>query len=155
MALPIRRSTSPSQPPERWDPFREFDDLQARMGQLMESAFTGLGNGEGSTWLPRVDIEETEDAWIVEAELPGVKREDVHVELRDNELAIFGEIKEREREGLLRRRTRRTGRFEYRVMIPGHADPGSIEASLEEGVLTVRIPKPANERPREIEVKAA
>jgi HSP20 family molecular chaperone IbpA len=40
-------------------------------------------------------------------------------------------------------------------MIPGHADPGSIEASLEEGVLTVRIPKPANERPREIEVKAA
>jgi HSP20 family protein len=155
MALPIRRSTSPTQAPERWDPFREFDDLQARMGQLMESAFTGVGNGEGSVWRPLVDVEETEDAWIVEAELPGVKREDVHVELRDNELVVFGEIKEREREGVLRRRTRRTGRFEYRVMIPGHADPESIEASLNDGVLTVRIPKPANDRPREIEVKAA
>jgi HSP20 family protein len=125
------------------------------MGQLMESAFTGLGNGDGGIWLPLVDIEETEDAWVVEAELPGAKREDVHVELRDSELVVSGEIKERERKGVLRRRTRRVGRFEYRVTIPGQADPDAIEASLEHGVLTVRIPKPATERPREIEVKAA
>jgi HSP20 family protein len=109
----------------------------------------------GGVWLPLVDIEEAEDAWIVEAELPGAKREDVHVELRDNELVIFGEIKERERKGILRRRTRRTGEFEYRVTIPGEADPVGIDASLHEGVLTVRIPKPARQRPREIEVKTA
>jgi HSP20 family protein len=153
MALPIRRSTSPSQPPERWDPFREFDDLQARMGQLLEGAFTGPGTGD--IFLPLVDIEEADDAWIVEAELPGAKRDDVHVELRDSELVIYGDIKERERKGILRRRTRRTGRFEYRVTIPGQADPEAVEASLDEGVLTVRIPKPTAQRPREIQVNGA
>jgi HSP20 family protein len=115
----------------------------------------GQASATGGPWLPSVDIEETEDAWIVEAELPGAKREDVHVEMRDNELVIFGKIKEREREGILRRRTRRTGEFEYRVTIRGDADPDRIDASLHEGVLTLRIPKPARERRREIEVKAA
>jgi HSP20 family protein len=154
MALPTRRSTSTSNPPERWDPFREFDDLQARMERLMESAFSGLDNGGGEIFLPLVDVEETEDAWIVEAELPGAKKKDVHVELRDSELVIHGEIKERERKGILRRRTRRTGRFEYRVTIPGSADPDKIDASLDDGVLTVRLPKPAADRPREIQVNS-
>ena len=155
MALSISRSNQPAQAPRQWDPFTEFEDLQARLGQLMESAWSGLGDGEKGIWLPLVDVEETEDAWVVEAELPGAKRNDVHVELRDHELAIFGEIKERERKGILRRRTRRTGRFEYRVTIPGEADPDAIDASLNDGVLTVRVPKAARERPREIEVKVA
>ena len=153
MALPIRRSTSPTQPPERWDPFREFDDLQARMGQLMESAFSGTGNGDRGIWLPLVDIEETEDAWIVEAELPGAKSKDVHVELRDSELVVFGEIKERERKGILRRRTRPVGRFEFRVTLPGPVSAEDLSANLNDGVLTVRVPKPEPARAQRIEVQ--
>ena len=99
-------------------------------------------------WVPAVDIEETDDAWLVEAEVPGVRKEDVNVEVRGSELSISGEIKERERKGILRRRTRRTGRFDYRVTLPGEADPEGIDASLDDGVLTVRVPKPERTRPR-------
>jgi HSP20 family protein len=148
---PVRRSPSSGPIAQRSDPIGEFEDLQTRMEQLLESVWSGTGNG--GIWSPPVDIEETEDAWVVEAEVPGVKRDDVHVELRDNELRISGEVKERERVGILRRRTRRTGAFEYRVTLPVDADPDSIEASLDGGVLTVRIPKGDRNRPREIKVK--
>jgi HSP20 family protein len=101
-----------------------------------------------------VDIEETEDAWIVEAEVPGAKSEDVNVEVRDSEVAITGDIKERERKGILRRKTRRVGRFEFRVTLPGKTDPDKVEAQLDDGVLTLRIPKPEVARPRHIEVRS-
>jgi HSP20 family protein len=114
---------------------------------------SNAANGDGTPFVPLVDIEETEDAWIVEAEVPGVKSEDVNVEVRGSELAISGEIKEREREGILRRRTRKTGEFDYHITLPGEADADRIEASLNDGVLTVRIPKPERERPRRIDVK--
>ena len=127
--------------------------MHERMGRLLEGNLGDLGGlGEGA-WSPLVDIEETDDAWIVEADLPGVKRGDVEVELRDGELAISGELKERERRGLLRRRTRRTGRFDYRVTLPGEFDADAIDASLEHGVLTVRVPKPQRAQPRRIEIK--
>jgi HSP20 family protein len=137
--------------PVRWDPVQELRELHERMDQLMQ----GTGIETNGVWSPLVDIEETEDAWVVEAELPGVKKKAVNVEMRGPELIISGEIKERERKGILRRRTRRTGRFDYRVMLPGEAEPEGIDASLDDGVLTVRVPKPERTRPRRIEVKAS
>jgi HSP20 family protein len=101
-----------------------------------------------------VDIEETDEAWVVEADLPGVKKGDINIEISDSELAVTGEIKERERTGVLRRRTRRTGHFEYRVTLPGNAETENVDASLNEGVLTVRVPKPERAKPRRIEIKA-
>ena len=67
--------------------------------------------------------------------------------------AIRGEVKERERTGMLRRRTRRTGEFDHRVTLPGELDPDNVDAQLHDGVLTVRIAKPARAQPRRIEVK--
>lgn len=151
MALPVRRRDTAPQPVQRWDPFRELEGLQDQLSQLLQR--TGPDGGT-VPFVPLVDIEETEDAWIVEAELPGVKPEDVNVELRGSELAISGEIKEREREGILRRRTRKTGEFDYHITLPGDADPDQIQAKLHEGILTVRIAKPEQERPRRIDVKA-
>jgi HSP20 family protein len=152
MALPVRRRDTAPQPIQRWDPLREFQGLQEQLGQLMRA---GAPNGDGGLpFVPLVDIEETEDAWIVEAELPGVKPEDVNVELRGSELAISGEIKEREREGILRRRTRKTGEFDYHITLPGEADADQIEAKLHDGILSVRIAKPEQERPRRINVTA-
>jgi HSP20 family protein len=153
MALPVRRREAAPRRVQRWEPFRELEDLQEQMGELMESVLSGTGLPETAVWAPPVDIEETDDAWVIEAEIPGAKREDVHVEARDNELVIWGDIKERERSGVLRRRTRRVGRFEYRVTLPGQLDPDAIEATLGEGVLSVRVPKPAEVRPRQIEVQ--
>jgi HSP20 family protein len=102
--------------------------------------------------VPLADIEETEDAWVVEAELPGVNKKDINVDVRDSEVVVTGEIKEKERKGLLRRRTRPVGRFEYRVVLPGEVDADAIDASLDDGVLTIRIPKAEKARPRRIEI---
>jgi HSP20 family protein len=149
MALPVRRRDTAPQPVQRWDPFQE---LQEQLSQLVRTT-AQEGNG-GVPFVPAVDIEETEDAWIVEAELPGVRPEDVNVEVRGAELAISGEINEREREGILRRRTRKTGEFDYHITLPGEADADQIEAKLHDGILSVRIAKPEQERPRRIAVQA-
>ena len=101
-----------------------------------------------------MDIEETDDAYVLEAELPGVKREDVEIEHAGNELTIKGEIVERERPGVVRRRTRRTGRYEYRVALPDQVDGDKVDANLKEGVLTVRVPKAQKAQRRRIEVKS-
>ena len=150
-ALPTRRRDMTARPVRRFEPFREFDQLQAQMGELLESALAGAP-GEGAPWIPAVDIEETDDAWIVEAELPGVDKKDVDIQMNDSELVVKGEIKERERTGILRRRTRRVGEFEFRVTLPGQTDAEQIDAKLDGGVLAIRIPKPQETQPRHIEI---
>ena len=151
--LPERRSAVA---PERWEPLRELEQVTDRMRRMLEQTFGGFGFPsqvlEREGWSPFVDLEETDDAYIVEAELPGVRREDVNIELVGNELSISGVIKERERKGTLRRSSRRTGRFDYRVSLPDHVDEDRIEASLAEGVLTLQLPKSERARRRRIEV---
>jgi HSP20 family protein len=155
MALATRQTDHPgrTQNPRRWEPFRELEQLNEQFGRLMDSVWSPTGAPDAAIWTPPADVEETDDAWIVEAELPSVDKDDVHVELRDSELIISGEIKEKERVGILRRRTRRTGEFEYRVLLPGQADEEHIDAKLHDGVLTVRVPKSESARMRRIEVK--
>jgi HSP20 family protein len=145
MALPVRRTSET----QAWNSTRELDDLRERMSRLFESSF---GGPAGGAWLPAVDIEETDDAFIVEAELPGVGRKDITVELQDNQLTIHGELKERERKGILRRQTRRTGQFDYRVLLPAEVDADNIEADLQEGVLRVEAHKVERAKPRRIEI---
>src|ERR1700754_3215899 len=120
-------------------PSGEFENLYAGMDRLAQWAFGGH-TGEGA-WLPAADIVETDSAYVIEIELPGVRREDVDVNLNGNELVVTGEVKESKREGLFRRRTRRVGEFEMRVTLPGYLREGDIEASLAYGVLNVFVPK--------------
>ena len=148
METPTRRDNNDL---TSWNPFRELDEIQSRMSRLLESTFRS-GDSSAGAWTPLVDIEETDDAFVVEAELPEVKREDISVELNDNELSIHGEIKERERTGILRRQTRRTGEFDYRVTLPGQVDPDSTEASLKDGVLRLTLHKSEGQRRRRIEI---
>jgi HSP20 family protein len=153
MAVLQRRSTSA---PERWEPMQEIEQTANRMQRLLEETFGGAGPllMDVTAWSPPVDIEEADDAYIVEAEVPGVKRDDVNIEVVGNELTISGEIKEKERVGIVRRRTRRTGRFEYHVTLPAAVDSDKIDAKLDNGVLTVRIPKSERGQRRKIEVKS-
>jgi HSP20 family protein len=153
MALPVRRrEAATTSTPQRWGSFQELEQLQEATAQLMQSVLAG---DAVAAWSPPVDIEETEDAWIIEAELPGAASDDINVEVHGNEIAITGEIKERERKGILRRRTRRVGQFEFRMTMPGPVDPESLDAKLDDGVLTVRVPKPEDARPRRIEVQGS
>src|SRR5258705_8524124 len=150
--LPKRRSRLAT---ERWEPFSELEQGTERLRRMLDQSFGGLAPSfltEQGGWSPLVDIEEADDAYVIEAELPGVKEKDVNIELVGNELAIAGETKERERKGVLRRQTRRTGRFAYRVTLPDHLDAEKIDAKLADGVLTVRVPKSERAQRRKIEV---
>ncbi|UXA10398.1 Hsp20/alpha crystallin family protein [Mycobacterium sp. SMC-8] len=136
MTLSMQRSAGQAQ---RWRPIRELENLYTEMDRLAQSMFGGR-EGDGA-WSPAADIIETDSAYIVEIELPGVRREDLDVSMNGNELVVTGEVKERKREGLLRRRTRRIGEFEFRVTLPGDLRIGEIEASLAYGLLRVYVPK--------------
>lgn len=148
MVLPVRRNNEL----QSRDPFRELDDLHQQMSRLLESSLGDLRGVAG--WVPAVDVEETDEAFVFEAELPGVKRDEVSVELQDNELRIHGEIKERARTGILRRQTRRTGQFDYRVTLPREVDADNVEADLRDGVLRVQVGKAEQTKPRRIEITA-
>jgi HSP20 family protein len=131
-------------------PFRDIETLYAEMDRLAQSVFGGK-TGQGA-WMPAADIVETDSAYAIEIELPGVRREDVDVNLNGNELVVIGEVKERKREGLFRRRTRRVGEFELRVTLPGHLREADVEASLAYGVLKVYVPKAQNTKTNRITV---
>ena len=137
------------------DPVREMEDLYDRMGWLVQDLF-GRPAQDGESvpaWTAPADVEETDDGYLVEIDLPGVAPEDLNLELNENQLRISGEIKEREHTGVLRRRGRRVGQFEHVLALPGEIDRDHVEAKLADGVLSVRLRKSAGERPRRIEVQ--
>jgi HSP20 family protein len=155
MTLPERRrDLRPAR--TGWEPFREFEDVYERMGQLIRDTFGGeMQLPSWSGWSAPIDLEETDDAFVAELDLPGVKKEDVDVELVGNEVRVRGGIKEREHKGMLRRQTRRVGQFDYRFTLLGDVDPEKVEAILADGVLTVRAPKAETTKPRRIDVKVS
>lgn len=145
--LPTR--VRPARMMRRIDPFREMEDFYDRMSRLMQDVLP-----EAMMPAALADIEETDDSFIVDIDMPGVKPEDVNLELRDSELRITGEIKDRERKGTLRRKARAVGEFEHEVMLPGEVNRDKVEAKLHDGVLTVTIGKAEASQPRRIEVKS-
>ncbi|MEU4493269.1 Hsp20/alpha crystallin family protein [Streptomyces sp. NPDC023998] len=147
MALTVRRKALPA----LWDSFREFEDRFDRLGQLWRSAVPG-GGGLADAWVPPADEEETEDAYQVELELPGVSKDQITVDVTDSRLAVHGEVEEKERSGVLHRQTRRFGRFDFRWALPSDADADHVTAELADGVLTVRVPKTEKSRPRRVEI---
>jgi HSP20 family protein len=146
---PVMRSRG-GWPSEFWDPFGEFAQMWNRMAQFFEAT----GEGGPDAWMPAVETDENDDAYLVRAELPGMKREDVDIELRGNELRITGEVKAEEKEETEGRPLRhRHGKFAYHTSLPTDADTEKIDAQLAHGILTVRLPKAAQARSRRIEIK--
>ena len=143
----------------RGDPYREMEDFYDRLDQVWQTFFaepglTGRG-GRTTPWSAQADIEETDDAFVVDLDLPGTRADDIRLELRDNNLHISGEHREKDRVGVLRRQTRRVGEFEHVVSLPGEVDPNRVDATLHDGVLTVHLGKTAAARPRRIEIKSS
>jgi HSP20 family protein len=135
------------------NPTREFEDIYDRMGQLANLAF-GLApfNGDSGPWVPLADVSEVDDAYVAQLDLPGVRKDQVDIQLQDRELIITGEIPETEQEGRRHRRSRRTGRFEFRTYLPGDVNADGVSAQLSDGVLTVTIPKSEAAKPRHIDI---
>lgn len=138
------------------NPSREFEDIYDRMGQLMNLAF-GLAPVQMAdlVWTPLADLDETDDAYIVKVDLPGVRKDQVEVQVQDRQLNITGEVPEpQEDEGRRRhRRSRRTGRFELHTYLPGDVSADAVRAELADGVLTVTVPKAESSKPHKVEIK--
>jgi HSP20 family protein len=149
--LPARRS---GQNLTVFDPSREFEDIYNRMGQLMNLALGDVGMGRlvELPWSPATDVSETDDAYVIKAELPGIGKDQVEAQMQDRELVISGEVKEDTGKGRRHRNSRRTGRFEYRAYLPGDIKADQVSAQLSDGVLTVTVPKSEKAKPRKIEI---
>jgi HSP20 family protein len=146
MALPVRRTEAEA---AHWEPLEKLQRLSARLQSLL----AGWEPPDlAGAFTPLADVEETDEAYLVELELPGVAKDDVTVEVAGRRVTVSGERKERQRVGTLRRRTRSVGRFHYEVALPGEVEEDGVTASMDAGVLTVRVPKPPSQRRRRIPV---
>jgi HSP20 family protein len=144
----------------RWEPVRELTSLQNEMNRLFTTFFdtpTTTGNGESATrrWIPAMDLVETEDHFVLKADLPGLSEGDVSLEVEDNVLTVSGERKaehEDKREGYVRVE-RAYGSFRRSLTLPEGIDPEGVSASFDKGVLEVRIPKPEARKPRRVAIQ--
>lgn len=123
----------------RWDPFRELESMQTRLNRLFGDASFPRQGEDGMSlpgWSPAVDVQETDTEYLIKADLPDVKKEDVKVELLDGALTIKGERRQ----------------FLRRFALPNDVDAGRVQAEFKNGVLNVHLPKSAAPRPKAIEV---
>lgn len=141
----------------RWDPFRDLLSIQDEMNQLFTRTLARGGEGEMATrrWAPPLDISERKDAYVVTAEVPGVKPEEIDVTLEDGALTIAGKRDQTEESSdeQLHRVERRYGAFRRSITLPRQVKTDAIEASYDNGVLTVVVPKAEEAKPRKISVR--
>ena len=144
----------------RWDPFRELESMQSRLNRLFGDAPFQRKGEDGmslSGWSPAVDVQETDTEYVIKADLPDVKKEDVKVELLDGALTIEGERQqEKEEKGKkFHKIEREYGKFLRRFALPNEVDASKVQADFKNGVLNVHLPKSAAAKPKAIEVKVS
>lgn len=147
--LPVRYQNSKTTPAVR-DPFADLAGVTRGLASIADDLWTQVAGDDA--WTALADVEETDDEFVVDVELPGVEKGDVDVALDGRRLTISAERKERERVGVLRHRTRRVGTYRFDVLLPAEVDDERIEANLTDGVLTVHVPKTVSARRRRIQV---
>jgi HSP20 family protein len=146
----------------RYDPLREVAAIQNELRRSLETMFRGIdpsGQPEGAerTWLPAVDVKETEKELRLSFDLPGMSEDDISIELQDNVLTVSGEREERRdetREGF-RRMERRFGSFARSFPLPAGVSEDEIKANYDNGVLEIRVRKLKAQEPRRVQIGAA
>lgn len=133
-----------------------WDDVEETLARIARGG-TARETDAPAPWTPAVDLRETEDAYLIEADLPGVKKDALDITVQDGLVTVKGERKRGvEGEAAAYRRTeRRHGPFERTFRLPRGVDPDQVAARFEDGVLTITAPKPAEMKPRQVQVTAA
>lgn len=133
-------------------PWVGFRDLENHLDRIFHGVATPSGSGN---WMPPMDIYETDDAYVLEADLPGVKKEDIGLQIIEDRLVLKGSRKREMDEANkgYQHYERAEGQFERSFRIRGGVDGDKVEARFENGVLTVQMPKPEAAKPRQIDVK--
>lgn len=144
----------------RWDPFRELEDMSDRLNRVFARPALRTGGKETLTvadWIPVVDISENESEYVIKAELPEVKKEDVKVTVEDGVLTIQGERRqEKEEKGKRFHRVERSyGSFVRSFTLPESVEEGATKAEYKDGVLTLHLPKSEKVKPKAIDVKVS
>jgi HSP20 family protein len=129
-----------------WPTFGRLANLQDEFDRLFESPLTG--------WAPALDVHEDADNFIIRAEMPGLKREDITVSLQDGALVISGERKvEKVEEGVeVHRQERYYGKFQRALTLPAPVAADKVKAQYKDGILTVTLPKTEEAKPKQIDV---
>ncbi len=136
------------------EPLRDLATLRDELDRMFRTMGWGGEAVPAGGWSPELDIEETDDAYVLHVELPGVKPDDIEIGLEEDLLTIEGTrdfYDEREAEGF-RRIERRFGSFHRAVRLPAQVDADEVRADHEDGMLTVTVPKAPQARPHRIEV---
>jgi len=142
----------------KWDPFRNVAALQDRINRMFEDSFSQASGSEDEMssygWRPSVDIYEVEAGIVIKADLPGVKKEDVSVEVKDNILTLKGMRTQDADSGdeCYFCQERNFGQFQRTFTLQYNVAPEKIKASFKNGVLKVTVPEPEEEQPRKIRV---
>ena len=142
---------------DEWDPFKDLFDLQKEINRLFETSFSRLPQRfiSEESFAPAIDLYEDENEYVVEAELPGLKQDEIKVSVEDDILTISGEKKrEKEvKEENLYRSERFYGKFERQIVLPQNAEKDNIKASYKNGVLKVVIPKKEEAKSKRVDIK--
>jgi HSP20 family protein len=142
-----------------WNPFRELDEVQNRLGSLFGGRLARFGNGDGglklADWSPQVDITEDEKEYLIKADLPEMKKDEIKVNVENGVLSVSGERKteKEEKNKKFHRIERSYGTFLRSFTLPDDADGTKVAAEFKEGVLRVHLPKNPVAKPKAIEVK--
>ena len=140
-----------------WTPLRDLFNMQREIGRVFEGLFSESDSisPEVSLWLPRVDVTENKESYVIKAELPGVNKENVKITLHDGVLTLKGEKKQEkeEKDTNYHRVERSYGSFERSFTLPTGVRSEKIDASFKDGVLSITLPKAEESKPKEIEVK--
>ncbi len=141
----------------RWEPVREISSIQNEVNRIFNSFFDAPSSAAATgarRWIPAMDLTEHDDAFVLRADLPGVAEDDVKVELDENVLTVSGERRSErdEQQQGVHRVERSFGSFSRSLTVPEGVDADAIEANVDRGVLTVRIPKPAERTPRRVAI---
>ncbi|MDI6740471.1 MAG: Hsp20/alpha crystallin family protein [Candidatus Edwardsbacteria bacterium] len=145
----------------KWDPFNEMQSFHDDMNRVFSDFFgppwrmPGRRGLTDSLWAPLMDIEETKEELVVKAEIPGMTKDDIKIQITADVLSISGERKhEEENKDKTYHRIERTyGKFQRIIRLPTEVQSGKTKASYENGVLTIRIPKSEEVKPREISIE--
>jgi HSP20 family protein len=142
----------------RWNPWSEMSTLQNRLNSLFNEPFFRSGREDDQfsmgSWYPAVDMFENDDKIVIKAELPGVDKKDISVEVKDRVLTLCGErnYDHEVKEENYYRRERACGKFKRAFNLPADVDPDKIKADFKDGVLKVELPKPEAQKPKRITV---
>jgi HSP20 family protein len=144
----------------RWDPFRDLVSIQDELSRLFGRTFGGseaLRHSAGANWTPSMDVYETEDKIVATLELPGIEPDNVDVSVEDSTLTISGrrEFSNEVKEDGYHRVERRHGSFTRAITLPQTADTEKVNATFDNGVLTIEVSKAEKAKPKKIQVKAS